>query len=193
MTTSVAVTDRNGLARVVPSPLLVLALAAAVLLWNLWGYDLWAPDEPYFGEGAREMVVDGHWVVPYVNGAVTTDKPPLFFWLIALVSLPFGGVSAGTARLPSLLAALGTLVLTLRLARRWWGEGTAALACVFLSTMVLFWRQARSAQIDSLLCFLVLVSLSAFADFREGRARGRPAGRAVLGCRRGRDPRQGAG
>ena len=37
-----------------PGALAVLLLAAAVLAWNLGGYDLWAPDEPYFGEGARE-------------------------------------------------------------------------------------------------------------------------------------------
>jgi 4-amino-4-deoxy-L-arabinose transferase-like glycosyltransferase len=159
-----------------PGALAVLLLAAAVLAWNLGGYDLWAPDEPYFGEGAREMIADGHWLVPHVLGEVTTDKPPLFFWLIALVSLPWGGVSAWTARLPSLLAALGTLALTMRLARRWWGERAPPAAGIFLATMVLFWRQARSVQIDALLCFLILVSLSAFEAFRSGQARGRPAG-----------------
>ena len=80
---------------------LVLLLAALLFLWNIWGYDLWAPDEPFFGEGAREMVVDGQWAVPHVNGMVTTDKPPLFFWLIAILSLPLGKVTSLTARLPS--------------------------------------------------------------------------------------------
>ncbi|HEY3567432.1 MAG TPA: glycosyltransferase family 39 protein [Thermoanaerobaculia bacterium] len=116
-----------------PGALLVLVLAAIVLAWNLGGYDLCAPDEPYFGEGAREMIADGHWMVPRVLGEVTTDKPPLFFWLIALVSLPWGGVSAWTARLPSLLAALGTLALTMRLARRWWGERAPPVAGIFLA------------------------------------------------------------
>ena len=37
----------------------VLVLAAVLFICNIWGYDLWAPDEPFFGEGAREMVVDG--------------------------------------------------------------------------------------------------------------------------------------
>ncbi|MCP4658726.1 MAG: hypothetical protein GY856_25220, partial [bacterium] len=78
-------------------PQWVLLLALVLFGWNLWGYDLWAPDEPYFGEGAREMIADGHWLVPHVNGEVTTDKPPLFFWLIALFSLPFGSVSSLTA------------------------------------------------------------------------------------------------
>jgi len=128
----------------------VLLLALVLAVWNVWGYDLWAPDEPYFGEGAREMVVDGEWAVPHVVGAVTTDKPPLFFWLIALLSLPAGAVSSLTARLPSVLAAVGTVALTMRLARRMGGEG--ALAGVVLSVTYLFWDKARTAQIDALLC-----------------------------------------
>ena len=103
----------------------VLLLAALLFAWNIWGYDLWAPDEPYFGEGAREMVADGQWAVPHVNGVVTTDKPPLFFWLIALFSLPFGTVLSATARLPSVLAGLATVALTMRLGRRMWGERAA--------------------------------------------------------------------
>ena len=37
----------------------VVALAAVLFLCNLQGYDLWAPDEPYFAEGAREMIDSG--------------------------------------------------------------------------------------------------------------------------------------
>lgn len=154
----------------------VLLLAALLFFWNLGRHDLWAPDEPYFAEGAREMVVDGHWAVPHVNGEVTTDKPPLFFWLIALLSLPLGGVSALSARLPSALAALGSLALTLRLGRRLSERRTAALAGAILGTTYLFWDKARSAQSDSLLCFLVLVALGAFEAFRAGEAHGGRAG-----------------
>jgi len=155
---------------------LVMLLAAVLAGWGLWGYDLWAPDEPYFGEGAREMVVDGHWAVPHVNGQVTTDKPPLFFWLIALFSLPFGSVTSMSARLPSVLASLGTLWLTMRLGRRWAGDRAGSLAGLVLTTTYLFWDKSRTAQIDALLCFLVLVALSAFEAFRAGDARGQRAG-----------------
>lgn len=86
--------------------LAVLLAATVLFLWQLGEHDLWAPDEPYFAEGAREMVVDGRWTVPHVNGKVSPDKPPLFFWLIALFSLPLGTVTSFTARLPSALAAL---------------------------------------------------------------------------------------
>ena len=107
---------------------MVLLLAAVLFLWWLGGRDLWAPNEPYFAEGAREMVVDGEWAVPHVNGVMTTDKPPLFFWLIALVSLPFGQVTLWTSRLPSVFAALGTVAITMRLGQRFYGPKTAALA-----------------------------------------------------------------
>jgi 4-amino-4-deoxy-L-arabinose transferase-like glycosyltransferase len=154
----------------------VLIFATVLFFWQLGGHDVWAPDEPYFAEGAREMVVDGQWVVPHVNGKVTTDKPPLFFWMIALFSLPLGEVTPFTARLPSVLAALGTLLLTMRLGRRFYGPQTAALAGMILATMFMFWDKARWSQIDSLLCFLIWTALSAFEAWRAGDADGRRAG-----------------
>ena len=155
---------------------MVLVLAAVILLWVLGAHDLWAPDEPFFGEGAREMVADGQWLVTHVNGVVNSHKPPLFFWLIALFSLPLGAVTEFTARLPSVLAGLGTLVLIMRLGRRWFGPKTAALAGMLLATTYMFWDKARWSQIDSLLCFLIWVALTAFDAWRSGDADGRRAG-----------------
>lgn len=156
----------------------VLLGAAVLFFWWLGGHDLWAPDEPYFAEGAREMVVDGggRWAVPHVNGVVTTDKPPLLFWLIALVSLPLGQVTEWTARLPSVLAALGTLALVLSVGRRRFGPRTAALAGVVLATTHLFWDKARWSQTDSLLCLLIWTALAAFEAYRAGELAGRTAG-----------------
>lgn len=151
-----------------------LLAAALLFLLRLGHRDLWAPDEPYFAEGAREMVVDGHWAVPHVNGVVTTDKPPLFFWSIAAASLPGGKVTPWTARIPSALAGMGTVLLVLRL-----GGGPAALV---LATAYLFWDKARSAQIDALLTFLIVVALSAFWAWRSGRAHGRRAGLLFWGA-----------
>ena len=153
-----------------------LAFAAVLLVWNTWGYDLWAPDEPYFAEGAREMVADGEWAVPHVNGVVTTDKPPLFFWLIAAFSLPAGQVGSFTARLPSVLAMLAATALTIRLARRLSGEAAGTVAGLVFVTTYLVWDKGRSAQIDAMLCLLILLALSAFEAFRAGDLPGRRAG-----------------
>jgi len=154
----------------------VLVLAAVLFICNIWGYDLWAPDEPFFGEGAREMVVDGQWLVSHVNGVVHNHKPPLFFWLIAILSLPLGRVTSITARLPSVLASLGTVAMTLRLGRRSSSEKTAVLAAFVLASSYMFWDKARTAQIDALLCCLIWVALSAFEGWRSGDLDGRRAG-----------------
>ena len=156
--------------------LVVLVGTAILLLWALGGHDLWAPDEPYFAEGAREMIVDGHWAVPHVNGVVSTDKPPLFFWLIALFSLPFGEVTSFSARLPSALAGIGTVLVTMRLGRRYFDRRTAVMAGAILATNHMFWERARWAHIDSLLCLLIWVALSAFLAFRDEQADGLRAG-----------------
>lgn len=158
-----------------------LLLAAFVLFsWNIWGYDLWAPDEPFFGEGAREMIADGQWLVPHINGEFNNHKPPLFFWLIALFSLPFGEVSSVTARLPSVVAAVTTVAATMAMARRS-AEGDVArrvelLSGAMLATSFMFWEKARWSQIDSVLCCLITLALLAFSEFRAGRLSGRLAG-----------------
>jgi 4-amino-4-deoxy-L-arabinose transferase-like glycosyltransferase len=154
----------------------VLMAAALLFVWNIWGYDLWAPDEHFFGEGAREMVVEGRWIVPHVNGVINTHKPPLFFWLISLLSLPLGHVTSLTARLPSVLASLATLALVMRLGRRFAGARAGVLAGAVLASNYLFWDKARTAQIEALLCFLVLAAISAFEAFRSGDGDGRRAG-----------------
>jgi 4-amino-4-deoxy-L-arabinose transferase-like glycosyltransferase len=122
------------------------------------------------------MLVDGQWLVSHVNGVVNSHKPPLFFWLIALISMPMGAVNEWTARLPSALAALGTLWLILRLGRRWYGPKSAALSGIILVTAFMFWEKARWSQIDSLLCFLIWLALSAFDQFRTSGTGGRRAG-----------------
>jgi 4-amino-4-deoxy-L-arabinose transferase-like glycosyltransferase len=153
-----------------------ILLAAVLFLWALGGHDLWAPDEPFFAEGAREMIADGQWAVPHINGEMNNHKPAFFFWLIALVSLPFGEITSWTARLPSALAALGTVLLVLRLGRRYAGPRTAATAAAVAATTFLFWDKARSAQIDATLCFFIWLALAAFVEWRAGDADGRRAG-----------------
>ena len=158
------------------SSMVALVLAALLGLWSLGGHDLWAPDEPYFAEGAREMIADGEWAVPHVNGVVSTDKPPLFFWVIALFSLVSGGVTSWTARLPSVMAALGSVALTIRLGWRMAGPRAGGLAGLLLATTYLHWDKARSAQIDALLSFLILTAIVAFESFRSHDSSGTRAG-----------------
>ena len=85
----------------------VLLLAAAVVFALPVGRrPLFNQDEVRYAMLAREVVDHSRWILPHVRGEVYLNKPPLFFWAVALVSLPAGGVSDTTAPLVSVVAAL---------------------------------------------------------------------------------------
>lgn len=88
-----------------------LGFAIAVLFTLLGQRGLNKPDEGRYAEIAREMTVDGDWLVPHMNGIAHFQKPPILYWLTAL-SLRNFGHSESAARLPSALAALGVVILS---------------------------------------------------------------------------------
>lgn len=146
---------------------LVLLAVALLFLLNLGSYDLWPPDEPRFAEIAREMRLSGDPVVLHVNGEFYKEKPPLLFWSIAAASAPAGDVTALTARIPSALAALAAVALTILLAWRLFDARTALWSGLVLATLALFWWEARSVRTDMLLTACTTASLYAFWRHHE--------------------------
>jgi len=153
---------------------LVLPLAAGILLINLDGWDLWNPDEPRYAQVAREMVETGQYIVPHLNGKPYPDKPPLFFWLVAALSKLYGDATTLAARLPSVIAALGVLVLTYVLGCRVCDPLTALFATIILFTTEQFFTIAISAHLDPLLTLLTTAALlllyGAYQRFPAGAA-----------------------
>lgn len=144
-------------------PLIAVVVAAIFVCGaNIGGYDLWPPDEPRFGQVAREMMQSGNPIALTINGEPYKEKPPLLFWLIALVSLPFGDVTETTARVPSLVAAVVAVYVTFLLAARMYGHRVGLCAGFVLMTTALFWWEARSVRTDMLLTACLTVALYAF-------------------------------
>jgi len=140
----------------------LLLVAAAILFINLDGWDLWNPDEPRYAEVAREMVKTGDYIVPHINGEIYPDKPPLFFWIVALCSKPFGDVSAATARFPSALAALGVLLLTFLIGRKLYNPAVGFFAgLILIATTQFFWLALR-ANIDVTLTLWTTLAIYLF-------------------------------
>ena len=137
--------------------LAVLALVSALLfLPGLGRRDLWNPDEPRYGQVAREMVASGEYVVPHFNGRLYTQKPPLMFWAMAASGFVLGGLDETAVRLPSALAAIGSVLLVYALGHRLFDRRAAWLAAIVFATCSKVLWQARVGQIDMLLTFLVL-------------------------------------
>jgi 4-amino-4-deoxy-L-arabinose transferase-like glycosyltransferase len=139
----------------------LLGLGLVVLGAGLGLRDPWPADEPRFALVARDMVASGEWLFPRVGGDWYQDKPPLFFWTIALFLAITGSLRVAFL-LPSLLAALGTLALIYDLGRRLWDRNTGFAAAFALLFTVQFSLQAHLAQIDALLCFWTTLALYAF-------------------------------
>ena len=135
----------------------------AALFYQLGAAVLFEPDEGRNAEKAREILVLRDWLTPHENFHPVLDKPMFFYWLIALAYKCFG-VSEWAARLPSALAALGTLVLVFRFAQVPWGRWTALWSVLILLTSIEFFILARVVILDMTLTFFMTLALCAFFE-----------------------------
>lgn len=147
----------------------LLGLTLLLFFINIWGYDLWPPDEPRFAEVAREMLQSHNFLAPYINGLPYKEKPPLLFWAICAASKPLGGVTEFSARIPSALAALLTVFFVFLLARRLTNQRTAFWSGVILSTTLLFWWEARTVHTDMLMTAGLTGAMLTLWLWNEGR------------------------
>ena len=144
-------------------PWLLIAAVAFVLLYQLGSAALFEPDEGRNAEKAREILLLNDWVTPHENFYPVLDKPIFFYWLIAL-SYKLFGLSEWTARLPSLLSALGCVLLIYLFSRSHWGRWVALWSALVLVTSVEFFLLARIVIFDMLLTLFQTVALLAFYE-----------------------------
>ncbi len=148
--------------------LVLIVLSTGILAPNLGKVSFWDPDEARYAECARNAIQHGDWLIPYYNGHPRIVKPPLMVWLVALSSLAInkGKVDEFSSRLPSLVAGVGTVVITFLLAQALLASETLAfLAAFILATTFLFYKQARFAITDTVLLFFLTLALFAFQRF----------------------------
>ncbi|HWP64288.1 MAG TPA: glycosyltransferase family 39 protein [Candidatus Limnocylindria bacterium] len=129
-------------------------------------------NEGRFAEVARQMLVRGEFVTPYLNGIPFLNKPPLTAYLAAAV-LSFGGAPEW-ARVVSVAAAAVTLVATACLGARLYGPAHGLAALVLLATSAGFVLEARTLRPDGLLVAAMAVALLCLWHAEHG-ARARTA------------------
>lgn len=155
-------------------PAIVLAVAFFVLCLPLCGsLARWHGDERFYVDAALRMHELGGWLEPrYADGAPRLNKPFLSYWAIAS-SFTLGGVSALTARLPSLLAAAAIVALTGRLAAVFarGARDAAMLGAAFVLAMSDLPVFGTRATPDILLALGCTASLLGIASADEGECR----------------------
>ncbi len=129
----------------------------------------------YRTESLRAIIgrscLEGHWLYPVLYGEPFLTKPPGHYVAIGLCSLPFGEVTAASARLPSVLAATLAVVLIHGMFRRVLGERAALLVAVLLPCSVLWLDKVPSAEIDMTLVGWVTAAIVLFHRALESQER----------------------
>jgi 4-amino-4-deoxy-L-arabinose transferase-like glycosyltransferase len=132
--------------------LILVAVTGLLTLPNLDRTSLWDMDEGVNAECTREMREAGTVVVPTFNWQLRTAKPILTYWL-QRPAFDLFGVSEWSARLPSALLGIGTVLLTYALGRRMFDPLTGLLAGVALASAIQFCILSHAATPDAPLIF----------------------------------------
>ena len=141
----------------------MLLLAGAILFAGLNQGDI-RIDGPIYAWAAKHMIVSGDWLNLYYDHGQTPyfNKPPLQFWLMALVFKALG-YSTFSAKLVSVLFGIGCVAMVYGIARQRFEAEVAATAGVVLATTYSFIRNTASVRLDAGVTFFFLVALYAGA------------------------------
>ena len=148
----------------------LLSVSAALLMLNLGSRVFATNDEARFPMLARDILAEGHWLLPRLDGVPHLNKPPLHAWLIALASWPMGAVTQWTASVPSVFTALVVVLATYWMARRLFGAETALVAGLMVLTTLGVFSFGRESMPDMTFCAATTTAMAAFIAFEvDGR------------------------
>ncbi|HUP59704.1 MAG TPA: hypothetical protein VNA69_04725 [Thermoanaerobaculia bacterium] len=133
------------------APAIALGIAALSTLLSPLQRELYVGDETKYSQVVREMRA-GSFFLPTLEGSPFTHKPPLHFWIIDLLTYPFGIDSIWPFVLPSLVA-FGLLIWLM------WKMG-GPLAAFVCATSLMVWGSAQTARMD--VSFTALLVLAAW-------------------------------
>jgi 4-amino-4-deoxy-L-arabinose transferase-like glycosyltransferase len=129
----------------------VLLLAALLVAIPAGRRPFWSSDEARFALLAQDALDHGHWLVAELRGRTYLNKPQVFFWLVALASLPSGRVTELSAAIPTAMASVAAVAGVMALGRRLWGWTTGAVAGLILATTPLHFDMSYQVLPDMML------------------------------------------
>jgi hypothetical protein len=137
---------------------MVLILVSLPYCIHLGKSSIWDANEAFYAETPREMLVTGDYLAPQFNFQPRVQKPPLTYWII-LISYRILGICEFAVRLPSALAAIGTLLFSYGIARLLFSPRAALFSAVITGTTARIFILARRLPIDILLLFFLTGTL----------------------------------
>lgn len=141
-----------------PVTMVIIICIISVLPWIGLG-DFSTKGEPREASVAISMLETGNWVLPQAYANEFAYKPPMAHWLMAAFSYPQGYVSEFTSRLPSTIAFICLMGLTLIFFGRRIKFQQAFIATLLLLTCIEIHRAAMTTRVDMLLTTFIVIGL----------------------------------
>lgn len=139
----------------------VIVIIALLSFSGIFSHSLWKRDEARVAEIGREMWLSGQYVMPTLNRQPFLEKPPLYWWVMS-ASYGLFGVSDGTARLPSAVFGLLTLLFTFLIGKRLGNNKTGVISMLVLATTTQFFIITHRCLVDNALIFFITLGYYGF-------------------------------
>ncbi|MCQ2373803.1 MAG: glycosyltransferase family 39 protein [Phascolarctobacterium sp.] len=143
------------------SIMIIAVVAILTIFFGIGGVPLLDPDEPVYAETAREMLLEGDLLSPRIFGNYWYDKPPMYYWLVALAQTIFGD-NEFAARFPAGLMAFATSMMMYFSVTKLFNERAGFWSSIILTTSVEFFYLGKAAVTDSTLLFFMTASILSF-------------------------------
>jgi 4-amino-4-deoxy-L-arabinose transferase-like glycosyltransferase len=152
--------------------LILLGLWVLLVLWNHpWSGDL-RSDPLAYACIAKDMAVNNHWLFPMLDGQPYLNKPPFYFWFVAL-SFKLFGVSFYASQLPSLIFATIDVFFLYWIVFQWLRDYDLAFFSAFsFATTRWILTNFTANRPESLLVFSVLLGCYAVLRMNSGNKEG---------------------
>lgn len=142
-------------------PCALLLMGSFVFFYNL-NIALFEGSEGLYASISREMALLGQYFQLTYQGEPYTNKPPLFFWVLA-VSTRWFGDNEIALRLPGALFSLGTVMLTYFLGKSLFSRTAGFWAGLVVATSHIDLWYGRRVLFDSMQMFFITLAIFAWA------------------------------
>jgi 4-amino-4-deoxy-L-arabinose transferase-like glycosyltransferase len=146
--------------------LIIFLIIVLLLLAFSWKPNIIFTDEILFEEASYQMATTGNFLIPQQQGEIWLEKPPLYFWLTALIYQLIPPYPI-TRRLVTLLSSIATIILTYKLALLFYKKSVARWSMVILAITPLFLYFSKTANLDIPSTFLITASLYTYLKAKK--------------------------
>lgn len=140
---------------------LLLVLSSYLYFFQLDKIALTDPDETFYAQTAKEMVLKNEWLTPTLYGKPQFEKPILFYWLIE-ISYKIFGINEFAVRFPCALFGFLGLVGVYLLGRLLFNYRTGIFSAVILATCLEYIILSVGCVTDMVLTTLLLFGVFFF-------------------------------